>query len=389
VLVSPDGINWAGRKHGATFGARSRAMATDGSVFVMAAGGLLSSPVRTVGTLHTLNITAANGTVTRFPNLPSYETGTVVNLTAQPNANHRFDSFSGAVPFDVRTSINIVVNSSMNITANFVFVPPNFSSIVRPGSNVQNLTSSGNWPWAVEQSAGPTGAVRAVGRSGLPTPSFNTSNLEAFVTEPGTLSFQWKVSTRDLDGELVFFLNDVRHTRITGETGWQKVTVTLGTGFNLLSWRYRPAEIAGAYTDAGFITDIAFGTGGGDFSSFAEGLPEGKRGQLDRNGPQQLQNLVAYALGLNPLTVTPSQIPRYFGGGPNNTWLVRYTRLADLPDVNLVLEYGDTLTDMEPAGEEVTQVLISTTSGVQTWEATIPADPSGNGFFRMAATPIP
>jgi len=389
VLVSPDGINWAGRKKGAGFAYRSRAIATDGGIFVMAAEGLLSSPVRTVGPLHTLNITAANGTVTRFPNLPSYETGTVVNLTAQPNANYRFDNFSGAVPFDLRTSINIVVNSSMNITANFTFVPPNFPSIIRPGSNVQNLTSSGNWPWAVEQSAGPTGAVRAVGRSGLPTPSFNTSDLGAFVIGPGTLSFQWKVSTRDLDGELVFFLNDVRHTRITGETGWQKVTVTLGTGFNLLSWRYRPAEIAGAYTDAGFVTDIAFGTGADDFTTWAQALPEGKRGELDRNGPQQLQNLLAYALGLNPLTAGATQIPRYFDGGSNGTWTVRYTRLVNLPDISLTIEYGDTLSDMDPAGSEVTQVLISTTSGVQTWEATLPALPSGKGFFRMVATRIP
>lgn len=95
VLVSPDGINWAVRKKGATFGSRSQAIAFDGSTYVLAADGLLSSPSRVVAPLHLLNVTAANGTVTRFPDLPSYETGTLVKLTAQPAPGYQFSSWSG------------------------------------------------------------------------------------------------------------------------------------------------------------------------------------------------------------------------------------------------------------------------------------------------------
>lgn len=383
VLVSPDGINWAARKQGATFENRSRAMAFDGSVFVMAGGGLLTSPLRTAGPVHTLNITATGGTVTRFPNLPSYETGTVVRLTAQPNTGYRFSDWAGDVPFDLRTSIDIVVNGPMNITANFSFVP-NFANLIRPGSNIQNFATSGSWPWTVVEASGPTGAMGSVGRSGLPTTSVNTSDIGAFVIGSGTLSFQWKVATR---GELSFFLNDVRHSRIIGDTGWQKVTVTLGEGFNLLSWRFFPST-SGTSTDRGFLTDIAF-VPSLNFATWALDLPEGKRGELDRNGPQDLQNRLAYALGLNPLTATAAQMPRHFGDGPNNTWLVRYTRRMFPQAVALKLEYGATPTSMVPAGAEVTQRLVSTVDEVETWEATLPKDPSGKGFFRMVATPSP
>lgn len=51
--------------------------------------------------------------------------------------------------------------------------------------------------------------------------------------------------------------------------------------------------------------------GGTTFAEWADasGLPEGQRGPLDRNGPLMVQNLLAYAMGLNPLTITKDDMP--------------------------------------------------------------------------------
>ena len=39
-------------------------------------------------------------------------------------------------------------------------------------------------------------------------------------------------------------------------------------------------------------------------------IPENRRGMLDRNGPLDMQNLMAYAMGLDPMTATPADQPQ-------------------------------------------------------------------------------
>ena len=65
-----------------------------------------------------LTTNATNGSITKVPDLPIYNYGTEVTLTANPNLGYHFVNWSG----DLSTAINpvsIVINGNKNVTANF------------------------------------------------------------------------------------------------------------------------------------------------------------------------------------------------------------------------------------------------------------------------------
>ncbi len=72
---------------------------------------------------YTLNVTAVNGTVAKNPNLAAYNSGATVQLTATPDEDYTFTSWSG----DATGSTNplaVTMNADKNITANFTATPP-------------------------------------------------------------------------------------------------------------------------------------------------------------------------------------------------------------------------------------------------------------------------
>jgi len=68
---------------------------------------------------YTLNVAAVNGTTVKNPNLVTYNSGAIVQVTATPNSGYTFASWSG----DATGSANpltVNMNSNKNITANFI-----------------------------------------------------------------------------------------------------------------------------------------------------------------------------------------------------------------------------------------------------------------------------
>jgi uncharacterized repeat protein (TIGR02543 family) len=71
---------------------------------------------------YTLNVHAVNGSVVKNPNLPSYLSGTPVELTATPNPDYTFTGWSG----DASGTLNpttVIMTSNKNVTANFTKNP--------------------------------------------------------------------------------------------------------------------------------------------------------------------------------------------------------------------------------------------------------------------------
>ncbi len=95
------------------------------------------------GNAFTLNVTAANGSVVKNPNQPTYTSGSTVQLTATPNAGYNFTSWSG----DATGSVNpltVTMNANKNITANFSPVAaPLFSSIFGAFGGSAGITNQG------------------------------------------------------------------------------------------------------------------------------------------------------------------------------------------------------------------------------------------------------
>lgn len=70
----------------------------------------------------TINPTAG-GSVTKSPDLASYDSGTTVQITATPNAGYTFTSWGGDASGSANP-LSVVMNANKNITANFTAVLP-------------------------------------------------------------------------------------------------------------------------------------------------------------------------------------------------------------------------------------------------------------------------
>jgi uncharacterized repeat protein (TIGR02543 family) len=98
--------NWSGDASGTT---RSLTITMNGNKTVTANFALNT---------YTLTINATNGSVTRSPNMTTYDCGETVTLTPNPNSCYHFANWSGDAS-GTTTPLTITMNGDMTITANF------------------------------------------------------------------------------------------------------------------------------------------------------------------------------------------------------------------------------------------------------------------------------
>ena len=84
--------------------------------------------VQALTTTYALTVTATNGTVTKSPNAASYESGTVVTLTAVPATGYLFTGWSGDLTGTANTA-SITMNSAKSVTANFAATSSGVSAV--------------------------------------------------------------------------------------------------------------------------------------------------------------------------------------------------------------------------------------------------------------------
>lgn len=110
---------------------------------------------------YTLTVTAVNGTVTRTPSQTNYNPGTLVTLTAVPNAGYLFTGWS----VDATGSTNpltISMTSNKNITANFAALPA-----VGIGPGAINLGGAGDFGILTKTGISTTGITSVIGNIGV------------------------------------------------------------------------------------------------------------------------------------------------------------------------------------------------------------------------------
>lgn len=107
----------------------------------------------------TLNVTAVNGTVVKNPNLVSYTNGTVVQLTATPDAGYSFTSWSGD-KVGVISPTTILMNGNKNVTANFTLLVAVCPTIVPLGL-------AGDYVILAESGISTTGVTSVTGNMGI------------------------------------------------------------------------------------------------------------------------------------------------------------------------------------------------------------------------------
>ena len=89
--------------------------------------------------------------------------------------------------------------------------------------------------------------------------NLNVSWVETTVTGPGTLSFDWMVSS-ELNGDyLTFSIDGVEQPgRISGEAGWQTLTFNIPAGTYRLTWTYSKNGATASGLDAGWLRRVVY-----------------------------------------------------------------------------------------------------------------------------------
>ena len=117
-------------------------------------------------TAFTLNVTAVNGTVAKNPNSATYNSGTVVQLTATPNPGYSFTGWSDDASGNTNP-LNVTMNANKNITASFILSPA-----IGPGQ--VNLGLAGNYNMLTKTGITTTGVTSIQGDLGV-SPAAATS----------------------------------------------------------------------------------------------------------------------------------------------------------------------------------------------------------------------
>ena len=127
-----------------------------------------------------------------------------------------------------------------------------------------------------------------------------------------------------------------------GQSGTAEITITAGDGY-LTATRVFKITILGGF----------------DHWLANSGLPEDRRQPGDRNGPLGLPNVLAYAMGLNPLAATAAEMPALRDVSPaNGTLHLIFRQAKSRPDVALsVLGSSDPTKPWAPAEVRGWQVL--------------------------------
>ncbi len=157
-------------------------------------------------------------------------------------------------------------------------------------------------------------------------------------------------------------------------SGTASFTVNLGQPINQVG-------LLGSLQQASFQINVLL-TG---FAAWqANNFTAGERANAAISGPSAvygqdgLPNLVKYALGLNPKQNITSGLPAVSASGGN--WVYTYTRPTAITDVTYSVEYSTDLATWIPLGAG-TQ--LSSISGTDTWQATVPLGSAPAVFFHL------
>jgi large repetitive protein len=247
-----------------------------------------------------LTVNANFGSVTKSPNLPKYDRGTNVTLTATPNAGLIFTGWSVGATGAVNP-LQFPITANKNITANFgVSLPVALDSAL-----AFNAGGDGNWMGQVVTSLDGEDAAQSA-----PIGHSQEAWMETTVNGPGEMAFWWKVSSQVGD-YLEFYVDGVlKAGRITGEVDWTAKSYAIDPGQHVARWRYVKNGSGTAGSDSAWVDAVQWMPSGSynqwvsdHFTEQEIGDPAivGQDADPDGDG---MANLIEYAFGTEPREVS-------------------------------------------------------------------------------------
>ncbi len=231
-----------------------------------------------------------------------FEAGSTVYLTAVPQKNFAFSSWSDQNGFlSAENPIGLVMTQNYSLTANFVVV--SYTDDFETG-NLSKLpwTTSGAAPWVVQSAVSHSGRFAA--RSGLIGDGQQTSLILTENMFAGPAAFDYRISSELGYDQLEFFLNGVQLPLrfSSGEVDWQTFQFLVPAGLNTLEWRYVKDANFSAGLDAAFIDNLLVPVNPPDASAAAKlsivHLPNGLN-QLGAVGQEGRGYVIQYSSDLS------------------------------------------------------------------------------------------
>jgi len=251
---------------------------------------------------------------------------------------------SGTAPASGTFSIPISVqnNYGTETVALVLSVKPSLADAVdAPGLS---WSSGGNAVWDAELTTTSDG-VDSAHSGGISDDG--VSWIETSVTGPGSLTFQWKVSSEEGWDYLRFKIDGVEQKRISGSVGgWMAESFIISAGSHTLRWSYTKDEVVSDGLDAGWLDQVGY-TSASTFNSWrtsqfttaelADSAISGPLSDADKDGRS---NLLEYALGLNPKIAESTGQPQVSTSAGNLT--LRYAKARS--DITYTVQTSTDLT---------------------------------------------
>ena len=212
-----------------------------------------------------------------------------------------------------------------------------------------------------------------------------SSVLQTCVTGPATVKFWWKVSSEEGYDYLDLNQDGANRQYLTGEQDWQETETYVYSGSHIVEWKYSKDSTGVDGTDAGYVDGITlipngFAAWRAQQFSIAQQNAAGITSALDDPDHDGLNNLLEYALGLNPNINSRAGLPTATVVGAN----IEYTYVDDWDhlDMLLVPEISTTLNGTWTA---VTPTEVSVTGSLHSMKVTLPIA-SDKNFLRLRIT---
>ncbi len=149
-----------------------------------------------------VSITAANGSVTKVPDQATYDSGSVVTLTASPSADYRFTGWSGDVSGSA-TPATVTMTGPKSVVAGFALLPPDVPALVSPANNAANIGLDTTLAWSTAARASLYRVQLSRSQSFLDT-VFDDSAVFGLTRAVGPLTngvtYYWRVEAKNSGG---------------------------------------------------------------------------------------------------------------------------------------------------------------------------------------------
>ncbi|WP_048650803.1 chitobiase/beta-hexosaminidase C-terminal domain-containing protein [Methanobacterium lacus] len=181
-----------------------------------------------------------------------YVNGSVFNPFSNPNSYNYSSKNTGVVVDNLAYVGNTMVGR-------YAIIGKSSGSLNEAVNSTLNWTTNGDLNGGTSTGWISQTGVTHDGSDSAQTGFINDNQLtwiQTSVTGPGTISFWWKVSSEQDHDKLMFYVDGINLTSISGDVDWNLLSHKIGNGIHTLNWTYLKDGSGFDGNDTGWIDEV-------------------------------------------------------------------------------------------------------------------------------------